>query len=45
MRTGESVPITKTAIVSEGRDAETIYNVERHKPHTIFGGTEVLPVS
>lgn len=35
---GESVPITKTALSS----GSEIYNIETHKRHTLFSGTNVI---
>ena len=38
MLTGESVPVTKCALQSNG----DMYNMELHKRHTVFNGTTVI---
>ncbi|XP_077579697.1 polyamine-transporting ATPase 13A3-like [Stigmatopora nigra] len=40
--TGESVPVTKTAVPDSGPEAAQIYRTERHRRHTIFCGSRVL---
>jgi len=40
MLTGESVPVTKSSLPR--LDEEELYNVESHKRHTLFDGTEVI---
>ncbi|KAM3604956.1 uncharacterized protein V6R79_018601 [Siganus canaliculatus] len=42
MLTGESVPVTKTSLPSSGEDASRIYNLEEHKRHSLFCGTQVI---
>uniref|UniRef100_H2LIK4 P-type ATPase A domain-containing protein n=1 Tax=Oryzias latipes TaxID=8090 RepID=H2LIK4_ORYLA len=42
MLTGESIPVTKTSLPSSGHDAAEIYNMEEHKRHTLFCGTQVI---
>ncbi|XP_077472055.1 polyamine-transporting ATPase 13A3-like isoform X2 [Stigmatopora argus] len=40
--TGESVPVTKTAVPASGPEAGQIYRTERHQRHTLFCGSRVL---
>ncbi|XP_074545231.1 polyamine-transporting ATPase 13A3-like isoform X2 [Halichoeres trimaculatus] len=42
MLTGESVPVTKTSLPSSGEEAAVCYNMEEHKRHTLFCGTQVI---
>ncbi|XP_073346675.1 polyamine-transporting ATPase 13A3-like isoform X2 [Pagrus major] len=42
MLTGESVPVTKTSLPSSGEDAASSYDMEEHKRHTLFCGTQVI---
>ncbi|XP_037642436.1 probable cation-transporting ATPase 13A3 isoform X3 [Sebastes umbrosus] len=42
MLTGESVPVTKTSLPSSGEDATRSYDIEEHKRHTLFCGTQVI---
>ncbi|KAG8014015.1 putative cation-transporting ATPase 13A3 [Nibea albiflora] len=42
MLTGESVPVTKTSLPSSGEEAATSYDMEEHKRHTLFCGTQVI---
>ncbi|XP_040000025.1 probable cation-transporting ATPase 13A3 [Xiphias gladius] len=42
MLTGESVPVTKTSLPSLGEEAAKSYNIEEHKRHTLYCGTQVL---
>ncbi|CAN9503180.1 unnamed protein product [Ophioblennius macclurei] len=42
MLTGESVPVTKTSLPCVGKDSEVGYNMEEHKKHTLFCGTDVI---
>uniref|UniRef100_A0A3P9K362 Polyamine-transporting ATPase 13A3 n=1 Tax=Oryzias latipes TaxID=8090 RepID=A0A3P9K362_ORYLA len=42
MLTGESIPVTKTSLPSSGHDSAEIYNMEEHKRHTLFCGTQVI---
>lgn len=39
---GESVPVTKTSLPSSGEEAASSYDVEEHKRHTLFCGTQVI---
>ncbi|EDQ89259.1 uncharacterized protein MONBRDRAFT_25515 [Monosiga brevicollis MX1] len=40
MLTGESVPVTKTALLLEQDDP--VFNIEKQKAHTLFYGTQVV---
>lgn len=40
MLTGESIPITKSAIADDGH--EKVFSLEKHGKHVIFNGTKVL---
>ncbi|CAL8281134.1 unnamed protein product [Lota lota] len=40
--TGESVPVTKTALPSSGSEGASTYSTEEHKRHTLFCGTQVI---
>ncbi|XP_015225178.1 PREDICTED: probable cation-transporting ATPase 13A3, partial [Cyprinodon variegatus] len=46
MLTGESVPVTKTnlpnPVPGEREGADSAYNTEEHKRHTLFCGTDVI---
>ncbi|XP_036938816.1 probable cation-transporting ATPase 13A3 isoform X2 [Acanthopagrus latus] len=42
MLTGESVPVTKTSLPSSGEEAASSYDMEEHKRHTLFCGTQVI---
>nr|XP_046263347.1 polyamine-transporting ATPase 13A3-like isoform X2 [Scatophagus argus] len=42
MLTGESVPVTKTSLPSSGAEAAKSYDMEEHKRHTLFCGTQVI---
>ncbi|XP_008285779.1 probable cation-transporting ATPase 13A3 [Stegastes partitus] len=47
MLTGESVPVTKTNLPNPGpgereEEADSAYNTEEHKRHTLFCGTSVI---
>ncbi|XP_019114526.2 probable cation-transporting ATPase 13A3 isoform X2 [Larimichthys crocea] len=42
MLTGESVPVTKTSLPSSGEEAAMSYDMEEHKRHTLFCGTQVI---
>ncbi|XP_053738745.1 polyamine-transporting ATPase 13A3-like isoform X1 [Synchiropus splendidus] len=42
MLTGESVPVTKTSLPSSGEESVQMYNMEEHKRHTLFCGTQVI---
>uniref|UniRef100_A0A3Q3XDB8 Polyamine-transporting ATPase 13A3 n=1 Tax=Mola mola TaxID=94237 RepID=A0A3Q3XDB8_MOLML len=42
MLTGESVPVTKTSLPSSGEEAARSYDIEEHKRHTLFCGTQVI---
>ncbi|KAK0138247.1 putative cation-transporting ATPase 13A3 [Merluccius polli] len=42
MLTGESVPVTKTALPSSGTEGASTYSTEEHKRHTLFCGTQVI---
>lgn len=39
---GESVPVTKTSLPSAGEEGEQSYDIEEHKRHTLFCGTQVI---
>ena len=39
VHTGESIPITKTPLP---QTADELYSPDRHKQHTLFGGTSVI---
>lgn len=39
---GESVPVTKTSLPSSGEEAAMSYDMEEHKRHTLFCGTQVI---
>lgn len=39
---GESVPVTKTSLPGGGEEADQSYDVEEHKRHTLFCGTQVI---
>lgn len=39
---GESVPVTKTSLPSSGEEAVRSYDIEEHKRHTLFCGTQVI---
>lgn len=39
--TGESVPVTKTPIATDGDDGSCLFNEDQHKGHTLFCGTHV----
>ena len=41
MLTGESIPVTKSAVPYDDESDET-YDVEKHKRHTLFAGTSVI---
>uniref|UniRef100_A0A8C4ZQV5 Probable cation-transporting ATPase 13A3 n=1 Tax=Gadus morhua TaxID=8049 RepID=A0A8C4ZQV5_GADMO len=42
MLTGESVPVTKTALPSSGSEGASTYSTEEHKRYTLFCGTQVI---
>uniref|UniRef100_A0A8C4DJ75 Polyamine-transporting ATPase 13A3 n=1 Tax=Dicentrarchus labrax TaxID=13489 RepID=A0A8C4DJ75_DICLA len=42
MLTGESVPVTKTNLPSSDEEAARSYDMEEHKRHTLFCGTQVI---
>lgn len=42
MLTGESVPVTKTSVPSAGEDGAELFNLDHHKRHTLFCGTQVI---
>lgn len=42
MLTGESVPVTKTSVPSAGEDGAKLLNLDQHKRHTLFCGTQVI---
>ncbi|TMS10115.1 putative cation-transporting ATPase 13A3 [Larimichthys crocea] len=42
MLTGDSVPVTKTSLPSSGEEAAMSYDMEEHKRHTLFCGTQVI---
>ncbi|KAK3533343.1 hypothetical protein QTP70_017177, partial [Hemibagrus guttatus] len=47
MLTGESVPVTKTNLPNpqqgdKGSEGDKVYNMEEHKRHTLFCGTNVI---
>ncbi|XP_062868539.1 polyamine-transporting ATPase 13A3 isoform X2 [Trichomycterus rosablanca] len=47
MLTGESVPVTKTnlpnpSLGDKGSDEDEVYNIDEHKRHTLFCGTNVI---
>lgn len=39
LHTGESIPVTKTPLP---QTPDELYSSERHKQHTLFGGTHVI---
>ncbi|EDV23802.1 uncharacterized protein TRIADDRAFT_27142, partial [Trichoplax adhaerens] len=40
--TGESNPVLKTQLISDGADADNVYYPNLHKQHSLFAGTQVL---
>ena len=42
MLTGESVPVTKTALPADSTESEHGYSTNTHKAHTLFRGTLVM---
>ena len=42
MLTGESVPVTKSALPHQDHDSTETYDPEAHKRHTLFAGTSVI---
>ncbi|KAM9349952.1 polyamine-transporting ATPase 13A3-like [Symphorus nematophorus] len=42
MLTGQSVPVTKISLPSSGEEAARSYDMEEHKRHTLFCGTQVI---
>lgn len=36
------MPVTKTSLPSSGEDAVRSYDIEEHKRHTLFCGTQVI---